>query len=126
MRDSVVHIIEAILGAFLIGLGLIYLQSQQEALRRLTDIINQHIIEDKKVYQQYNVVDINLVSDKEVYAALMGYREYPIMIDDNIVPLNGREYDLYFTYIKKGYYKKEYKYEANRRIAMILYTYVNT
>jgi len=114
-----------IIGALLIGIGLLYLISQYKALTRLTDTITLHTIEDKKVFNQYSITNINKVSDIEVYAAIIGYREYPIMVDDNLVPLNGHDYDLYFSYVRDGYYyNKEYQYDANRHIVMILYTYI--
>ncbi len=54
----------------------------------------------------------------------MSYREYKIMVDKNIVPIYGHDYDLYFTYIKDGFYRKEYQYGANKDIVMIIYTYM--
>jgi hypothetical protein len=124
MRYSVIHVIELILGALLIGIGLLYLVSQQRSLTRLTDIITLQTIGDDNVYQQYNLITGWQVSDEEVCATIMGYREYPIMVDDKMVPLNGYDYGLYFTYIRDGYYKKEYQYEVNRQIVIILYTYM--
>lgn len=126
MRDSIIHVIELILGALLLGLGLLYLMSQYRVLNRLTDNIRLQTIGDRSVYQQYNLVNTMQISDEDVYATIMGYREYPIMVDDNIVPLNGHDYELYFTFIKDGYYKKEYRYEVGRHISMILYTYIGT
>ncbi|MDD4112758.1 MAG: hypothetical protein PHC56_06970 [Herbinix sp.] len=125
MRCSIIHVIELILGALLLGLGLIYLTSQQKALTRLTDNITILVIEDNNVYQQYNMTNTNEVSDIEVYAAIMGYRDFPIMVDDNIVPLNGHDYELYFSYVRDGnYYNKEYLYDVNRHVSMIIYTYM--
>jgi hypothetical protein len=93
-------------------------------LTGLRDIISLQIIEDKKVYQQYYPATTMLISDEDLYASLMGYREYPIMIDDNIIPLKGQDYELYFTYIRTGSYRKEYQYDAYRNIEMIVYTYM--
>lgn len=124
MRDSIIHVIEIILGAFLIGMGLIYLVSQQRSLTRLTDLITIQIIGDNNIYQQYIDITGWQVSDEDVYAAIMGYREYPIMVDENMVPLNGYDYELYFSYVSDGYYKKEYQYESGRQIVMVLYTYI--
>ncbi len=124
MRNTIIHLIELIIGALLIGLGLLYLTSQSRSLSHLTDIITLHTLENNNVYQQYNLVNTMEVSDEEVCATIMGYREYPIMVDDNMVPLYGYDYELYFSYIRDGYYMKEYQYEAGRRIVMILYTYM--
>lgn len=125
MRNSVIHVIELILGALLLGIGLLYLASQHRALSRLTDIIALRRVEDNNVFQQYNITNINQVSDEEVYASIMGYREYPIMIDDNIVPVNGYDYALYFSYIKDGNYKKEYQYnESKGSIKLIQYNHI--
>ena len=45
------------------------------------------------------------------------------MIDDNIIPLKGQDYELYFIY-KDCSYRKEYQYDAYRNIEMIVYTYM--
>ena len=81
MRNSVVHVIELLLGALLLGLGLLYLESQYRALSRLSDATTLSKIEDKHIFEQCGLTDINQVSDKEVYAAIAGYRQYPIMVD---------------------------------------------
>lgn len=126
MRNSVINIIDILLGAFLLGLGLLYLLSQYTALSRLTDIISLQTIEDNNVYQQFNLTTIDQVYDEEVYATIMGYREHPIIVDGHVIPINGHDYELYFTYLKDGYYKKEYEYEVGRHIVMIQYTYIGT
>ncbi|TAH70328.1 MAG: hypothetical protein EWM47_05595 [Anaerolineaceae bacterium] len=123
MQNTVTNVIELLIGAILMGLGLLYLASQYRALSYLTDLISQDTYEDRNVLQQFNEINIDRISDDEIYAAIMGCREYPIMIDDNLIPLNEHDYDLYFTYVRDGYYKKEYQYEANKRIVLILYSY---
>lgn len=124
MQRSVTHIIEIIVGAILIGLGLLYLSSQYRVLSNLTDIVTLNITEDTKVIQQYDNANILHVSDKDVYTAIMGYRDYPIMVDDNVViPLIGQDFDVYFSYIKEGRYIKDYSYNEDRNIVMILFLY---
>lgn len=124
MRSSAMNVIELLIGAILIGLGLIYLSSQYRSLFNLTDIISREIIEDSNLYQQYNDISINKISSDEVYAAIMGDREYPIMVDEFIIPQNGQSYQLYFTYIKNGAYLKEYRHDKNRNIIMIVFSYL--
>lgn len=126
MRNSVTNVIELLIGAILIGLGLLYLTSQYKALSRLTDIITQETIEDSNVFQQYSDITIKQISNDEVYAAIMGYREYPIMVDDNLIPQNGQDYELYFSYIKNGIYIKKYQYDSNRNILMIVFSHLST
>ena len=123
MHKNVTHIIEMLIGAIIIGLGLLYLSSQYRALSRLTDVLSQETIKDNNVLQQYNNTDILQVTDKDVYATIIGYREYPIMVDTNVVPLIGKDYGLYFSYVSNGNYKKDYRYDADRNIIMILFTY---
>lgn len=123
MHKNVTHIIEMLIGAILIGLGLLYLSSQYRTLSRLTDVMSQETIKDNNVLQQYNNTDILQVTDKDVYAAIIGYREYPMMVDANVIPLIGKDYGLYFSYVRNGNYKKDYRYDADRNIIMILFTY---
>ena len=124
MRNAITSVMEFLLGAILLCLGLLYLEAQYKDLSILTFAIAGERIKDSKVLQQYNHVNTNQVSDEELYAIIMGYRQYPIIIDEYIVPFNGYDFELYFTYIKDGYYKKEYRYESNRSIIMIHYTYM--
>ncbi len=126
MRNTVTNVIELLIGGILIGLGLLYLSSQYKALSRLTEIISKDIIEDNKLYPQYSFTNTNQVTDGELYSAIMGPREYPIMVDENPIPANGHDYGLYFTYIKTGDYKKEYYYDESRNIIMVVYSYLNT
>lgn len=123
MQRSITHVIEIIIGAILIGLGLLYLSSQYRVLSNLMDIVTISITEDNKIHQQYDNTNILQVTDKDVYTAIMGYREYPIMVDDNVVLLKVQDYELYFSYIKEGNYRKDYRYDANRNIVMILFSY---
>ncbi len=116
--------VELLIGLMLLGLGLSYLAWQDNNLSDLTEHIIREAIENCHVLQQYNLVDVNQVSDEELYATIMGYRQYPIMVDEYTVPLNGNDYELYFTYIKEGYYKKEYQYDEERHIVMLLYSYL--
>jgi hypothetical protein len=126
MRTAVANIIELLIGAILIGIGLLYLTSQYRALTRLTNTISQESIKDNKVFAQYNVVSIESFNDKEVYAAIMGYREYSIMVDENLIPADGHDYELYLTYVKLGKYRKDYRYSIDRHIIMIVYSFLDT
>lgn len=124
MKNTVTNTIELLVGALLMGLGLLYLASQYRVLSKLTDTIVNETIEDSNVYQQYNNIAMDQLTESEVYAAIMGYREYPIMVDENLVPLHGQDYNLYFSYVKKGYYIKNYQYDANRNITIVIFSYI--
>lgn len=125
MRNTVTNIIELLIGAILMGLALVYLTSQYRALSNLTDIITQETIRDSSVFQQFSDISIKQISYEEVYAAIMGYREYPIMVDDKLIPENGYDYELYFSYVKKGLYNKEYRFDDQRKIIMIIYSFIS-
>ncbi|NLL73642.1 MAG: hypothetical protein GX237_08965 [Clostridiales bacterium] len=123
MQKAFSHITEILIGTILIGLGFVYLTLQFRALSHLTDIITYKIIEDGNLFGQYNDIKLDYVTDKDLYAILMGYREYPIRIDSNLVPISGQDYQLYFSYIKEGNYIKDYKYDEDGHIIMIEFTY---
>lgn len=125
MGKTVTNIIEMILGAVLISLSLIYLISQYFALQSLIDIISQDIINDSGIYQQYSLVDMVQVSDEELCATIMGYREYPIMVDENLILANEYDYKKILEYVKAGQYTKEYNYDDDRKIIMIRYSYLD-
>lgn len=124
MRNTVTNVIELLIGAILIGLGLLYMTSQYRVLSKLTEFITHETIEDSNVFQQYSDINLEQVTDSEVYATIMGYREYPIMVDENLVPLHGQDYEIYFSYVKNGHYKKEYRHDANRNISMIIFSHI--
>lgn len=126
MRNSVINVIEMLIGSILIGLGLIYLMSQYKALSELTDTLTEKITKDDKIIRQYNNNALDQVTHAELCAAIMGYREYPIMVDDNLIPSDGQDYELYFSYVKTGLYKKEYLYDDNRNIIMLIFTFIGT
>lgn len=126
MKESLLFVFEILIGAFLIGLGLLYLFSQQKTLSQLTEVVAEDIIEDSGVYQQYNDIFAENIPHDYLYATIMGYKEYPIMVDENFIPQNGQDYELYFSYIKKGYYKKIYVFGESRKIQLIMFVYIGT
>jgi hypothetical protein len=126
MRNAVTNIIELLIGALLIGISLLCLASQYRALSNLTDIVTVRTLADSNVFQQYNLITLDQLSDEELYAAIMGYREYPIMVDGNIIPITGHDYDDYISYIRDGIYNKEYQYDLKRNIIMIVFTKIGT
>jgi len=124
VKNPVIHVIEILLGVVLLCLGMMYLSSRQEALMRLTGSVIRGWTRDRSIVQQYNNSDIYKVADEEVCAAIMGYRQYPIMVDGMLIPADGYDYDLYFECIKDGYYRKEYRFSKEGHITMIMYTYI--
>ncbi len=123
MRHTITDSYELILGALLLGLGLLYLASQEERADRLLHVAMERVIEDQAINQQYNEIDINQVRDTELYAMIMGYREYPIVIDGQVIAPDGNDYPTYFGYIRKGSYTKSYRYDSGHKIMWIEYTY---
>lgn len=123
MRHSVTNIFEMMIGAILIALGLFYLTAQCKAVDQLTDRVTETVIDNSGLYQQYNYVDINRVSKAELYAIVMGYHEYPIIIDGVFIPIDENNYEYYLSLIKNGYYIKSYEYDSKNEIIQIVYRY---
>lgn len=126
MRYTLSNLSEIILGAIIFCLGLLYLTSQDRTTERLIDIVIERELEEDKLYQQQNEVDMGQVADEELYALVMGYREYPITIDGNVIPADGVDYESYFTLIREGYYTKQYVYDGQHHIYQIVFTYSGT
>jgi hypothetical protein len=124
MNRSYTNVFEILVGSVLIGLGLLHLTSQYRSLLSLNERISLEIIDDKYLYQENNIPKMDRINSEELCATIMGYREYPIMIDDKLIKLDESDYETYLTYIKKGQYKKEYQYDESRHLIMILYFYL--
>lgn len=121
MRSTIIYLFEMIIGAIVLVLGLFYLVSQVKAMNRLTDIVSNEIMENRDLYQQSNDISIDKVSDEELYATIMGYREYPIIIDGNLIDTEGTDYEVYSSYIKDDYYRKSYEYDSKHFIRQIVF-----
>lgn len=117
------HIFEMIAGAVLLGMGLLYLSSQYRIMDRLSETVKKEIIQEEDIYQQYHDIHLNQVSKEELYALIMGYREYPIVIDGTAIYPDDMENEAYIPLIKDGQYKKEYVYDANHNITKIVFSY---
>lgn len=126
MRHILSNSIEIILGAIILGLGLLHLTSQARTTDRLIETVLERELEEDKLYQQRQEVDLGQVADEELYALVMGYREYPITIDGNVIPADGVDYESYFTLIREGYYTKQYVYDGQHHIYQIVFTYSGT
>jgi hypothetical protein len=127
MEDSLeLNIFDIIVGAILLGLGLLYLISQYRVTKELTDKANDIVLENNELYQQYSNIDGNLISDDELYAITMGYREYPIVIDGITIATDNDNYEYNLTLIKDGFYKKSYECNAENEILRIIYSYTGT
>lgn len=123
MHRVTTHMYEIVIGAVILGLGLLYLTYQSKAADRMIEVAKSEVIESGDLYQQYSAVDINLISYHELYAIIMGIREFPIIIDGNVVEVDGNDYNTYFSYIREGYYRKTYNYDAKHDIKQIVFTY---
>lgn len=123
MRHSITTLIEMVVGGILLGLGLLYLISQEKAVERLIEVANEQVLREEEISEQSFAIGTNLVSDDELYAILMGYREYPIVIDGSVIPTDGADYTDYFTLIHNGVYIKSYVYDVDHDIVQIIFTY---
>ena len=126
MRNSMFHLVEMMVGGILFALALIYLTKQEKTLNGLVNVVNQNVLEPKEIYQQYKDNDASVVSSSELYAIVMGYREYPITINGYIVDANGENYEIYFSWIKKGSYQKNYDFDEDHEIIWVNYSYTGT
>lgn len=123
MHKAVINIFEMVIGALIFALGLLYLSFQSNAAARFVRLANDEILEEGDLYRQYSDVDINLVSCEELYAVIMGERALPISIDGRIIEPDGNDYELYFSYIRAGTYRKSYSYDADHNILQVIYEY---
>lgn len=127
MRNTVITTIIMILGAFLTCLGLIYLKSQVETTNLLVEKVTNEVSGgNDNVYQQSSDANRSVVTEEELYAMIMGYREYPIIINGNKIDPEGEDFDTYITYITDGSYIKTYGYNSYREIEKIIITRTGT
>ena len=123
MRHFTGHIIEMAVGALILGLGLLYLTALDRSTGQLIDNVMGQTIEQKDLYEQSYDISTDAVTDNELYAIIMGYRDYPIIIDGSIIPPDGMDYPAYFLLIRIGTYQKSYLYDSNHNIMRIVFTY---
>lgn len=114
---------DLITGAIIFSLGLLLLTFYSKSTERLIKAVEGQLLEQGYLYQQCSNTDINLISDDELYPVIMGSSEYPVVIDGNIIDVGGNDYELYFSFIKDGYYKKSYIYDGGHKIIQIVYSY---
>ena len=120
MKNTVIHMMEMIVGAIILALGLFYLGKQDEDLNHLVNAVTGRILGTDNLKQDFNLIDLRQISDEALYAIVMGYREYPITIDGVLIKEDENEYEYYFTLIKDGYYNKNYEYEdGSHRIKQV-------
>lgn len=123
MRHTISNFTEMLLGAIIFGFGLLYLSSQEKTVDRLIDVANERVMEMGGLDQKHNGIDWDHVSTEELYAVVMGYREYPITIDENVIPPYGNDYEEYFELIRDGNYTKRYVYDTQRTLIRIEFMY---
>lgn len=126
IEDVRMNLYEIVVGAILIGLALMYIRYQQSALYALIDTVKANIVAEEKLYQQDDEINFNQVSHNELYTIIMGYREYPLIIDESYIPTNTNDFELYFSYIKRGYYEKSYGFDIYHRIETVIYSHTGT
>jgi len=123
MHRAAVNLYEMLAGALIFGLGLLFLTYQSRMTESLIKLTMEEVLEEGYIYQQYNTVDLSFVSGQELYAIIMANRELPIVIDGRLIEPEDTDYDLYFSLIKEGLYRKSYSYDADRNIAQVIYEY---
>jgi len=126
MKHNVAHGLEMIIGAIIFVLSMVFLLSNERILNRLITTVNNSAVDDEDLYQQYSNPDKNLITSEELYAMVIGYREYPIMINGFLIDSNGTEYENYILLIKNGDYSRSYSYDLERNIRSVNYTYNGT
>lgn len=126
MRSGLVHIFEMMIGAILLAFGLYYLVSQVRTMNLMIDTVSNDVLENRDIYCQSNDMTIYEVSDEELNAVIMGYREYPIIIDGNLVHAEGTDYETYLSYISSSSYAKRYIYDSQRNIKQIVFSHRGT
>lgn len=123
MRSGLIHTIEMIIGAILLAFGLYYLVSQAKAMNLMIDMASDDALETRDIYRQSNEITVYEVSDVELNAIIMGYREYPIIIDGNLINTEGTDYETYSSYIKASGYMKSYIYDSQNCIKQIIFNH---
>lgn len=126
MNISENNMVDIFIGAILLGLGLLYLTTQYNAVDRLTRIADEMELGSENIYQQYNDDNITQISDEELYTIMIGYRDYPISIDGTVIAPGDIDYTKYLSIIKDGFYSKSYLYNSSNEIIQIVYTYSGT
>ena len=90
----------------------------------MTEIVKESMLEDNNIYQQEYSTDLNFVTDKQLIAIIMGYREYPIMIDGVTISSDNNDYDAMVSLIRTGNYLKSYECDSNNNITKIIFAYM--
>lgn len=119
-------IIDLVIGAIIFGLGLLYLALQDRDMEKLTNTVNEALMEQENLYQQHSDININNISDEELCAIIMGYREYPIVIDGVIMLTDEMDSEKYLSMIKEGYYSKSYTYDSNNEMIQMIFKYADS
>jgi len=125
MQKAAANIYEIIIGVILFGLGIFYLTFQSNVADRFIKLAGQEVLAESDLYRQYSETDLNLVSSQELCAVIMGNRDFPIVIDGIIIGPDGLDYELYFSYVKEGFYKKSYVYDETHNIKQVIYEYAS-
>ncbi len=126
MRSGMIHLIEMMIGAIVLAFGISYLVVQIGTMNQLLVMIGDKVLKTRDIYDQSSEIAIYEVSDEELYAMIMGYREYPIIIDGNLVKTDGTDYEAYSSYIKDDFYTKCYVYDSQHCIKQIVFNHRKT
>lgn len=117
------HLLELLLIIFFFGAGMLFLNGEYTATKKLIDAISSQVLKEDYLYQQHNTLTTDNVSDEELCALIMGYRDYPMIIDGVTMNPEEEKPEDYLMLVKSGYYRKSYRRDANNNITQIIYTY---
>ncbi|MHB8131369.1 MAG: hypothetical protein ACYDEX_20500 [Mobilitalea sp.] len=109
--------------ALMVFCGAVLLLSiEARTYTKMLGIVRESIKQDA-VYQQYNILDREIITYSELVASLFQSLEYDIMIDGVIIRKSEHDTDSISGYgIRLVNYKKTYHYDGNGVIIMIVYT----
>ena len=124
IRFPAIHLIEVIFGGLLLITGISYLSVQSRAIDHMSELVLKSMLIDKAIYQQANVSNINVITDEQLIAVVMGYREYPISIDGTTLTIEQNDFDTYLPFIQDGYYSKSYEFDINNDIKKVIFTFI--
>lgn len=114
-------IVDFMIGVVIFGSALLYLFAQYRTNEYFNNVLEDQVLEQKNLYQQTSDVTINLISDEEMKSIIMGYREYPIVLEGTMITTDDMDFDKNLLLIKDDLYIKSYKCNTDNEIIQIIY-----
>ncbi len=105
--------------------GLYLLIYETRAVSIMLDVV-KHQIKDEEIYRQYSDNIMEEISFAEMISILMNELEYDIEINGALIRVSEHDIDKIDNYsLTVGPYLKQYQYDENGNILLIIYTSVN-